>query len=61
MFGSFIGLTIQSLMLVNKWESLVYISNRLNSSTNNEFASQLLPFIIYAQSTLHAEASDNTK
>jgi len=48
-------------MLVNKWESLVYISNRLNSSTNNEFASQLLPFIIYAQSTLHSDASNKTR
>ena len=35
-------------MAVSKWESLVDISNRLNNATANEFASQLLPFIIYA-------------
>ena len=47
-------------MVVSKWESLVDISNRLNSATENEFASQLLPFIIYAQSTLHSEAARRT-
>ena len=46
--ASLIGYTVQCLMAVSKWESLVDISNRLNNSTTNEFASQLLPFIIYA-------------
>jgi hypothetical protein len=47
-------------MAVSKWESLVNISNRLNIATENEFAYQLLPFIIFAQSTLHKEAEKNT-
>jgi hypothetical protein len=46
--ASLIGFTVQCLMAVSKWESLVDISNRLNSATSNEFASQLLPFIIFA-------------
>ena len=58
--ASLIGFTVQCLMAVSKWESLVDISNRLNSATGNEFASQLLPFIIYAQSTLHGEAARST-
>jgi hypothetical protein len=58
--ASLIGYTVQCLMAVSKWESLVDISNRLNSATSNEFASQLLPFIIYAQSTLHEEAARKT-
>lgn len=47
-------------MAVAKWESLVDLSNRLNASTGNEFASQLLPFIIFAQGTLHEEAARRT-
>lgn len=47
-------------MCVSKWESMVDISNRLNSATENQFASQLLPFIIYAQTTLFQQAADNT-
>ena len=47
-------------MAVAKWESLVDLSNRLNASTGNEFASQLLPFIIFAQRTLHEEAARRT-
>lgn len=47
-------------MSVSKWESMVDISNRLNSATENEFASQLLPFIIYAQTTLFQESAKNT-
>lgn len=58
--ASLIGFTVQCLMAVQKWESLVDISNRLCSATNNEFASQLLPFIIYAQGTLHEEAARKT-
>jgi len=58
--ASLIGFTVQCLMAVSKWESLVDISNRLDSATGNEFASQLLPFIIYAQSTLHEEAARKT-
>lgn len=46
--ASFIGFAIQCLMAVSKWESMVDISNRLNSATENKFASQLLPFIIFA-------------
>lgn len=46
--ASLIGYTVQCLMAVAKWESLVDISNRLNTATANEFASHLLPFIIYA-------------
>ena len=46
--ASFISFAIQSLMCVGKWESLVDISNRLNMATENLFASQLLPFIIFA-------------
>jgi len=37
--ASFISFTIQSLMCVGKWESLVDISNRLNLATENAFAS----------------------
>lgn len=48
-------------MAVSKWESLVNISNRLNIATEYEYAYQLLPFIIFAQSTLHKEAEKNTK
>ena len=58
--ASLIGYTVQCLMAVSKWESLVDISNRLNTATTNEFASQLLPFIIYAQSTLHEQAAQKT-
>lgn len=46
--ASFIGFCIQTLMCVGKWESMVDISNRLNTATDNTFASQLLPFIIFA-------------
>jgi hypothetical protein len=48
-------------MSVSKWESMVDISNRLNSATENQYASQLLPFIIYAQTTLYQSAADDTK
>jgi hypothetical protein len=58
--ASFIAYTVQCLMAGSKWESLVDISNRLNAATSNEFASQLLPFIIYAQSTLHEQAAQRT-
>jgi hypothetical protein len=58
--GSLIGFTVQSLMAVAKWESMVDISNRLNAATSNEFAAQLLPFIIFAQGTLHGEAAKRT-
>jgi hypothetical protein len=58
--ASLIGFTVQCLMSVQKWESLVDISNRLNASTTNEYAAQLLPFIIYAQGTLHEEAVRKT-
>jgi len=47
-------------MGVKKWESLVDLSNRLNDVTDKVYASNLLPFIIFAQSTLHAEAASNT-
>jgi len=47
-------------MSVSKWESMVDMSNRLNSATENMFASQLLPFIIFAQSTLFGDASKKT-
>jgi len=58
--ASFIGYTVQCLMAVSKWESLVDISNRLNTATTNEFAAQLLPFIIYAQTTLYNQAATQT-
>lgn len=58
--ASLIGFTVQSLMAVQKWESLVDISKRLNDATSNEFAAQLLPFIIYAQSTLYNGAAEKT-
>ena len=47
-------------MAVSKWESLVDLSNRLNDVTVNTFAQQLLPFIIYAQTTLYQEAALKT-
>ena len=47
-------------MAVEKWESLVDVSNRLNTATNNEYASNLLPFTIHAQSTLHEKAAQQT-
>ena len=46
--ASFISFALQCLMCTSKWESMVDISNRLNFATENQFASQLLPFIIYA-------------
>jgi hypothetical protein len=46
--ASFCGFAIQSLMTVNRWESLVDLSNRLNDVTLNLYASNLLPFIIFA-------------
>lgn len=46
--ASFITFSVQCLMGVKKWESLVDISNRLNISTENSYAQYLLPFIIYA-------------
>jgi hypothetical protein len=58
--ASFIAFSIQSLMAVGKWESLVDISNRLNMATDNAFAAQLLPFIIYAQTTLYEKAAAET-
>ena len=58
--ASFISFALQCLMCVSKWESMVDISNRLNSATENQFASQLLPFIIYAQTTLYQQAADDT-
>ena len=60
MHASFISFAVQCLMAVSKWESLVDISNRLNNATENEFAPQLLPFIIFAQSTLHEQAAART-
>ena len=48
-------------MCVGKWESMVDISNRLNLSTENSFSTQLLPFIIFAQTTLFKDASEKTK
>ncbi len=47
-------------MAVGKWESLVDLSNRLNMSTENQFAAQLLPFIIFAQTTLFEKAARET-
>lgn len=47
-------------MCVGKWESMVDISNRLNNATDNTFASQLLPFIIFAQTTLYKSAEERT-
>lgn len=47
-------------MCVGKWESLVDLSNRLNLATDNAFASQLLPFIIFAQTTLFEKAASET-
>lgn len=58
--ASFVSYTVQSLMCVGMWESLVDISNRLNQSTENAFASQLLPFIIFAQTTLYEQAATMT-
>lgn len=60
MMASFVSYTVQSLMCVGMWESLVDISNRLNQSTENAFASQLLPFIIFAQTTLYEQAATMT-
>jgi hypothetical protein len=48
-------------MCLGKWESLVDMSNRLNNASENVFASQLLPFIIFAQTTLFEKAADETK
>jgi len=48
-------------MCVGKWESLVDISNRLNMATDNTYASQLLPFIIFAQTTLYEKAAAETQ
>jgi len=59
--ASFIGFAIQSLMGVKKWESLVDLSNRTNIATENLYASYLLPFIIYAQTTLFDDAAKKTK
>jgi len=59
--ASFISFTIQSLMCVGKWEPLVDISNRLNMATDNTYASQLLPFIIFAQTTLYEKAAAETQ
>ena len=47
-------------MGVKQWESLVDMSNRLNNVTVNSFASQHLPFIIFAQTTLYQEAAGKT-
>jgi hypothetical protein len=58
--ASFVGFAIQCLMSVNRWESLVDLSNRLNEVTVNVYASQLLPFIIYAQTTLYSDAASRT-
>lgn len=58
--ASFISFAIQSLMAVGKWESLVDLSNRLNMATENQFAAQLLPFIIFAQTTLYEKAARET-
>ena len=60
MHASFIAFGIQCLMGVKQWESLVDMSNRLNQVTMNTFASQLLPFIIFAQTTLYQEAAGKT-
>jgi len=48
-------------MGVKRWESLVDLSNRLNNVTLNHYASQLLPFIIFAQTTLYQEAAGRTQ
>jgi hypothetical protein len=58
--ASFVGFAIQCLMSVNRWKSLVDLSNRLNEVTVNVYASQLLPFIIYAQTTLYSYAASRT-
>jgi len=58
---SFVSFTIQSLMHVERWESLVDLSNGLNKATENHFAAQLLPFIIHAQTTLYEAAASKTQ
>ena len=47
-------------MGVKKWESLVDLSNRINTASENTYAQYLLPFIIYAQTTLYESASART-
>ena len=58
--ASFIAFGVQCLMGTKRWESLVDMSNRLNDATENSFASYLLPFIIYAQTTLYKDAAFKT-
>jgi hypothetical protein len=60
MHTSFVAFTIQALMHVEKWESLVDLSNNLNKVTDNHYASYLLPFIIHAQTTLYEAAASRT-
>jgi tetratricopeptide (TPR) repeat protein len=48
-------------MATAKWESLVDVCQRLNAVTQNHFAQQLLPFAIFAQSTLHQGAAVRTQ
>ena len=50
--ASFVAFALQCLMSVSKWESMVDLSNRLNKATEMSFATQLLPFIIFAETTL---------
>lgn len=47
-------------MGVKKWESLVDLSNRINTASENTYAQYLLPFIIYAQTTLYEDAAART-
>lgn len=58
--ASFVAFALQCLMSVSKWESMVDLSNRLNKATEMSFATQLLPFIIFAETTLFQQAADST-
>lgn len=55
-FANIIGYTIQTLMVEQKWNSLISISRDFCNFTDHFYSNHILPFTIHAQSILSREA-----
>jgi hypothetical protein len=56
-----VALAVQCLLCVKKWQALVRICDRLNAVTQNHFAGPILPFKIFAETTLYEAAKTATE
>lgn len=56
-----VALAVQCLLCVKKWQALVRICDRLNAVTQNHFAGPILPFKIFAETTLYEAAKAATE